>query len=157
MSDQSALGALPDKTALEALVELIPRLDRLVSNMELDREQSSETIALLRGKANDLLWSGTVVLKGSAGSWSTTMDFTVPFARVAYIDSQSLGPYVISTDAMGGAFGPGVYNSFPGGGDAGTVPLIGRHLSITCANAGAGPISLFVAVFTTTGSNLLNG
>ena len=137
-----------------ALEELLPRLDRLIEGLEIQREQSSQSIALLRGLTNDLMWSGTIQLQGSSGAWEWKGDYTVPFARVGYVDSGKFGPFLITTDATGATKGPGTFTSF--GGDSGTVPLIGRHLEISSSYSGAGVPTLFLAIFTTTGSVKIN-
>jgi hypothetical protein len=151
-----SLQEMEEPGFFQALKDLVPRLDRVLDNMEIQRQQSSETIALLRGKANNQLYAGTVVLRGGAGAWATAMNFTVPYARVMYIDSGSFGPYMISNDGAGNEYGPGVYNSFAGGGDTGVVPITGRDLFISSSSTSNGPVSLFIAVFTDLGSNIVN-
>lgn len=153
MSDEQSEGLFAAVKSIEAIA---PKLEQLLERWSIDSAQSSESIALLRGKANRLMWSGTIQLKGSSGQWRWNADYTVPFARVAYIDSLGNGPYVISTDATGATTGPGTYTSFNGGGDAALVPLIGRQLFISSAKESDGPINLFIAVFTDVGPSNVN-
>jgi len=129
------------KDTYQALQRLITTLDPIAKFLELELEQSSQSIAILRGKANDLLSSGTVYVK----STGYDVDFDVPFARVAWYDFGAFGPFNFATQADRGILGPGTLTA--GAGSAGVVPLIGRHLSIFGAT---GP--LFLAVFASTGS-----
>jgi len=141
------------KTSLEAIETMLPRLDRLIRVMETREQQSSEMISVLRGSINSQLYAGTVRFALQGGLWTYEADFTVPFASVMYVDSQKFGPFTISTDGSGAESGVGTYVSFAGGGDSGRIPLVGRHLSITTANANA---VLFLAIFTKTGSSNIN-
>lgn len=138
--------------AVEKLDGLLGRLDTLVSFVDASLKQSTESLAILRGKVNNQLYSGTVTLIGTPGSWYYNADFVVDFASVAWADTQGNGPFVISTDGSGATTGPGTINTFAGGKDAGRVPLIGKHLSITSTSQAAGPLTLFIAVFTDTGA-----
>jgi len=126
---------------MEYLEDLLPRLDRLVSAVEHDRENSASAIAELRGVKNKMLLAGNVQLITANFLWS--IDFVVPFASVLVADLQGAGPLVISTDGTGAALGAGSLqipvNAFA------CVPLVGRHLSIS----GAANKPVFVAVYTT--------
>lgn len=137
---------MDDKRFFESLEGLAHNLDRLASVANAQLEQSTLITSVLRGKLNGLLLSGMVQLQGVAGAWSYEDDFTVDYAAVGYIDSLGFGPYTIAVDAMGASSGPGTFQT--GVTLAGTIPLIGKHLSITSNNAGSTPPSLFVAVFT---------
>lgn len=132
----------------ELLTQLLPRLDRLAQHFETSLEQSTAPVADTRSKVNGTLWSGTITFKGSSGKWRYENDFTVPYAAVGYVDSGSFGPYVFNVGGNEVTSGTGVYNSFPGGGDAGVVPLIGEHLQITTESDSDDPPTLFLAVFT---------
>jgi hypothetical protein len=133
---------------LHALGDLIPRLDNLASYAEAQLQQSTELMAILRGKVNDQLWAGTIQLTGVTGAWSYSFDFAVDFASVGWADTQGNGPFTISTDATGATKGPGTVNTFSAGGDSGTVPLIGKHLTISSSSSSSTPPTLFVAIFT---------
>lgn len=134
------------KATYEALQRLITTLDPIAQFLELQLEQSSESIAALRGKANDLLWCGKVQI-GAGKSWD--QDYQVPFARVAYVDFSSAGAFNFSTDAARSEMGAGTYQSFAGGGDSGVFPFVGRHLSVWPVSGDA--CQLFLVVFTSQG------
>jgi hypothetical protein len=138
-------------TPNQALALLLPDLRRLVDQLEIQREQSSQSIALSRGKQNNQLYSGTLIFSGAAGAWHKNLDFVVPFARIFYIDSAGDGPFTFSTDRTGAQLGVGTYNSFTAGGDSANVPLSGNALSITSASSSSTAPTLFVAVFTDLG------
>ena len=129
------------KDTYHALARLITTLDPIAKFFELELEQSSESIAILRGKANDLYYAGTIYVKDTGYD----VDFDAPFARVAWYDFDVNGPFNFATQADRGVLGPGTVTA--GAGSAGVVPLIGRHLSIFGATG-----ALFLAVFATTGS-----
>lgn len=129
------------RNGIELLEDLLPRLDRLVSEMARDRENMTDTLAALRGSSNHMLWSGTIQLTTALLSWS--QDFVVPFASVLVADTLGAGPLTISTGAAGEAMGPGTLQ-LPLNGYA-NAPLTGRHLSIIGAVANK---PVFVAIFT---------
>lgn len=128
------------------LQRLIDRLDPIARFIELELEQSSESIAQLRGKANNALWIGKIQIP-AAGSWDA--DYQVPFARVGYVDFSGAGAFHFSTGSGRDEMGAGTYESFAGGGDAGMFPFIGRHLSIWPDSGDA--CQLFVVVLTSQG------
>ena len=134
------------KETFATLQSLIETLDPIAKFLEIQLQQSSESIAALRGKANDLLWCGKVQIP-AGGSWD--QDYQVPFARVGYVDYSSAGAFNFSTDASRSEMGPGTYESFDGGGDSGIFPFIGRHLSVWPVSGDA--CQLFLVVFTSEG------
>lgn len=126
--------------------DLIERLERLGQNVEVlaevqrrEMERSTHLISLFRSGQDDLLFSGMVQLSGSTLTFE--QDWTVPFASVSVADPNGLGPLTISTDATGASLGPGTVQLNLNG--VATVPMVGRHLSVVGAKAGA----LFLAVY----------
>jgi hypothetical protein len=140
----------------ELLAQLLPSLDRLVQHLETQFEQSTQPVADTRSKVNGALWIGTVTFKGVSGNWRYENDFTVPYASIGYVDSGSFGPYVFNTQGNEAKTGPGIYNSFPGGGDSGVIPLFGEHLQVTSESESDSPPTLFLAVFTDVQDMLVN-
>lgn len=140
----------------EILKELLPRLDRLAQHFETQLEQSTAPVSDTRSKVNGVLWTGTVTFKGAAGNWRYENDFTVPYAAVGYVDSGSFGPYVFNVQGNPATTGPGVYESYPGGGDSGVVPLIGEHLQVTTESSSDSPPTLFLVVFVDTQDLVVN-
>jgi hypothetical protein len=132
----------------ELLAQLLPNLDRLVQHLEKQLEQSTAPVADTRSKVNGALWTGTITFKGAAGNWRYENNFVVPYASVGYVDTGSFGPFVFNVGGNLAQTGPGVYKSYPTGGDSGVVPLIGEHLQITTASESETPPTLFLAVFT---------
>jgi len=126
---------------MEYLEDLLPRVDRLVTGMEHDRENTTQVLAHLRGVKNNMLLASTVQLV--TANFLFSADFVVPFASVLVADLSGAGPLTISTDATGATLGAGAIvipvNVFA------CVPLVGRHLSIQ----GAANKSIFVACYTT--------
>lgn len=138
----------PLEEALEHLPNLINRIDRLAGIAEREAIQSSEVISLLRGKINDLLFTGTANLVAPSSnptnlvSWQR--DFAVPFASVAIANTTTVG-LIVSTDPSAPIAGPGTAIVAPG--DAVCVPLIGRVLTIAAQTAPGTPSSCFVVVY----------
>jgi len=135
-----------------SLEDLIPRLDRLLELFDMQLNQSTETLSLMRTKVNGLMYSGTAVFEGAAGAWRWRMSPVVPFASIGFSDSQSMGPFVIANSADAGDAGPGTYTTAIGA--SGEIPMIGTTLSIT-STAATQP-RLFVAVFATANSLRIN-
>lgn len=141
------------KEAAIDLPGLVVRLDRIAELMERQINQSTEALATLRGKLNECLWSGTIRLKelDSNGNYFRRLDFEVPFAAVGWVDSNAIGPVVLSTKdeppaTIATAAGVGTVTTF--GKDSGVLPLVGDPplLRVTSATSGL----IFVAVFTAT-------
>lgn len=149
MSLQHESDAEPESglaSTLSTLERLIKTLDPIATFLSLELGSSSETIAALRGgKPNDLLWCGIVTVPAAPKSFDK--DYTVPFARIGYVDFASGGPFNFSTDATRAEMGPGTYKSF--GADSGVIPFVGRHLSIWSAGDAT---PLFLVVFASSGS-----
>ena len=134
------------RETFEAMQRLVTTLDPIARFLEIQLEQSSESIAALRGKANNLLWCGKVQIQAGQ-SWD--QDYQVPFARVGYVDYSSAGAFNFSTDAGRDVMGAGTYESFAGGGDSGVFPFVGRHLSVWPVSGAA--CKLFIVVFASQG------
>lgn len=139
---------MDERKFFESLAEVVENLRNLTSVADGQLKQSTDLVSVLRGKLNGTLWAGMVQLQGGANNWSYENDFTVDIAAVGFIDSLSAGPFTFATDAMGGATGPGTFQT----GDvlSATFPLIGKHLSIVSTSSSSTAPTLFVAVFSET-------
>jgi hypothetical protein len=136
------------RTSLEETLELLPslleKMDGLVTQMSIEREQSSSAIAALRGKSNQMLYCGMVAPQPTGQGYALwTQDFTVPYATVAVADVHSIGNLQISNGAMGSEYG-GVGMVIVTKGRFACFPLEGNHLAIQAFNP---PGNLFVAVY----------
>jgi hypothetical protein len=138
---------MDDQKFFEALREVVGNLSEITEAQRAQLRQSTELTSLLRGKLNDLLWSGMIQLQGTSGDWTYEQDFVVDFAAVGFIDSLEAGPYTISVDAMGGSNGPGTFQT--GVTLSAVVPMVGKHLSIMSTSDSDTAPQLFVTIFTT--------
>lgn len=136
-----------DENLVSEIRELVGKLNELAGANVAQLRQSTELNSLLRGKLNDIVWSGMIQLEGESGNWKYQFPFTIDYAAVGFIDSLDAGPYTITSDAMGGTNGPGTF--LTGDTLSAVVPMIGKQLFISSTADTDTPPQLFVAIFTT--------
>jgi len=112
-------------------------LHEILTFLKANLDASTALLATTRGHRNSILLAGTFLGKPTA---PFTRSFSVPFAAVAFVDSNSLG-LNISTGQGGETEGPGVIIASAGA--AGCLPLLGDRIAVTPASSG----SFFLAVF----------
>jgi hypothetical protein len=125
---------------VEATVDLVHRLDRVVAFQEATLSRETERLALLRGMVNQTLFAGMAKIP-TANQPIKLIDAVVPFAWIAFADP---GGLTLSFSVEGAGATSGTGTLVANANDWASAPLIGRSLFVTANNGGL----FYLAVFT---------